>query len=94
MISTSGTNSITDISGTYVSDRIDTNSTFRSKRILSITLRQENNSIKGQFIDSLDGPIYGTNDNGNIELNGKPESAVVAKEVCQSTQMGLHCKVF
>ena len=62
---------IVDISGTYVSDRIVRNYdlwVFRYIPKLSITLRQENNSIKGQFIDSLDGPIYGTNDNGNIEF--------------------------
>lgn len=57
-----------DISGIYVSDRIRSSWTLRNKNRLRITLKQENNSLKGRFINSLDGPIYGTINKDKIEL--------------------------
>jgi hypothetical protein len=57
-----------DISGTYVSDRIRSSWTLQHKKRLSITLKQENNSFKGHFINSLDGPIYGAIDKGKMEF--------------------------
>jgi hypothetical protein len=57
-----------DVSGTYVSESIGASWALRNKKKLSITLKQENNSIKGRFINSLDGPIYGTIDKDKIEF--------------------------
>ena len=49
-----------DLSGAYVSDRIDTNWALKNKAILRIKLNQNLGSVEGEFFKSLNGPIRGT----------------------------------
>jgi len=49
-----------DISGAYVSDRIDPNWALKHKTRLQIKLKQNQNSLDGNFFEGLSGPIRGT----------------------------------
>ena len=57
-----------DVSGTYVSDRIKTNWALKYKKTLRIVLKQTANSLEGDFIDGLSGPITGSIKGENVEL--------------------------
>lgn len=57
-----------DVSGTYVSDRIKTNWALKYKKTLRIVLKQTANSLEGDFIDGLSGPITGSINGEKVEL--------------------------
>ena len=67
-ISKSLSSGIYNLTGTYVSDRIDTNWALRNKSILRIKLNQNLNSVEGEFFKSINGPIRGSIVGDKVEI--------------------------
>jgi hypothetical protein len=81
-----------DISGAYISDRIDANWTLKQQRRLRIKLKQNQNSLDGNFFEGLSGPIRGAISGDKFEFTWEAGNCTLARVRCQSVGMHLLCK--